>query len=226
MSTAVGAITTRPRPLLVDWAGFICLSLFALALPLGAGHIGVLVLPPMLYELAVAATFLMRGRSRRHLPGITPRIAAYGATFVIPVFMRAASAWAPSLVAAGSRHALLSAGATLWLFGTVIGFWPIWHLRRSFSIEPEARELVTSGPYQLARHPIYAAHILVYTGAWLLRPTLVFGIVLLVWLLLLRVRVGFEEKVLTAAFPEYERYRERVGRFGPRLLRSRVTRAS
>src|SRR5690242_7836328 len=115
MTTSTVPLEGRQRPLFVDWAGFIGMSLFALALPLGAGQIGILVLPPMLYELAVAATFLVRGRPRRHLPGIAPRVAAYGASFLVPAFLRGATAWAPSLVAGASLHVLQSAGAVLWL---------------------------------------------------------------------------------------------------------------
>ena len=36
--------------------------------------------------------------------------------------------------------------------GSVLGLWPLWYLRHSFSLEPEARTLVVAGPYRLARH--------------------------------------------------------------------------
>ena len=58
-----------------------------------------------------------------------------------------------------------------WLYGifsfmTVTTFftvWALWHLRRSFSITTEVRELVVHGPYKWVRHPMYLGEIL--TGA-------------------------------------------------------------
>jgi protein-S-isoprenylcysteine O-methyltransferase Ste14 len=39
----------------------------------------------------------------------------------------------------------------------------------------------------------------------------------LVWLVLLRTRIGYEERVLESVYPEYADYRRKVGMFGPRL---------
>ena len=38
----------------------------------------------MLYEVVVATTFLVRRQPRRTLLGVGPRMAAYGATFLLP----------------------------------------------------------------------------------------------------------------------------------------------
>lgn len=211
----------RPRRTAADWAGFTLLSAFALALPLGAGKPGLLLLPPMLYELLVAATFLVRGRARRTTHGIGPRVAAYGASFLVPVFLWTAARLAPEMIASSRLAPLRSLGTATWLAGTILSFWPVWHLRRSFSIEPAARELATSGPYAYARHPIYGTHTLLYTGTFLLHATPAFAVVLAAWLLLLRVRVRYEERVLRAEYPEYDAYHRRVGAFAPRLAPAR-----
>jgi protein-S-isoprenylcysteine O-methyltransferase Ste14 len=108
-------------------------------------------------------------------------------------------------------------GAALWLFGTLLSFWPIWYMRRSFSIEPAARELATDGPYRVARHPIYATQILMYLGMFLMHATLSFALAMVAWFVVLHVRVGYEEQVLSAEYPEYGRYQSRVGAFWPRL---------
>lgn len=198
-----------------DWVGAAAFGVFALLFPLTAGRFGLLLLPPMLYELTVAITFLLRGRAKRSLHGAGPRAAAYVATFWMPLFFWSALRWAPKLVPMSPPGALRIAGASLWLFGSLIAFWPVWYLRRSFSIEPAARVLRTEGPYRLARHPIYATQILIYTGIFLLRASPVAGLALLVWLGVVRVRIGYEERVLCAEYPEYERYRASVGAFGP-----------
>jgi len=38
-----------------------------------------------------------------------------------------------------------------------------------------------------------------------------------IWLAVLRIRMGYEERVLREEFPEYASYRRRVGALGPRL---------
>lgn len=219
MSAIAATISARARRTAADWVGCAFFCAFAITLPLTSGKSGLLLLPPMLYEVVVAATFLVRGRPRRTLSGVGPRVAAYGATFLLPVFLWVAARWFPTYLASSTLPALRTAGASTWLFGAVLAFWPIWYLRLSFSIEPAARELTTSGPYRIARHPIYSTQILEYTGIWMLHATIPFGVVLVAWFALLRVRVGYEERVLRAEYRAYDLYRQRVGAFGPRLWR-------
>jgi protein-S-isoprenylcysteine O-methyltransferase Ste14 len=202
-----------------DWIGCVSFCAFAAALALSSGNIGLLLLPPMLYELLVAITFLVRCRARRVETRIVPRIAAYAASFLVPVFIWASVRWAPAYVATSESSLLRTIGASSWLFGSLVAFWPIWYMRASFSVEPAAREFASAGPYRLARHPIYATQIFEYVGVWLLHATLQLGIVIAVWFILVRIRVRAEERVMTAEFPEYELYAERVGPFAPRLSR-------
>lgn len=219
MSTTMAAVpAVRPKRSASDWLGCLFFAAFALTLPLTSGTSGLLLLPPMIYEMVVAVTFLMRGRARRSLHGVGPRAAAYGATFLLPIFLWTAQRWAPHLVAVSTVPWFVRAGAGIWLFGSVVGFWPIWYMRHSFSIEPAARELATDGPYRLARHPIYASQILMYVGIFLLHATMVFALALVTWFVVLHVRVEYEERVLNEEYPEYERYRRRVGAFWPRFV--------
>ncbi len=88
------------------------------------------------------------------------------------------------------------------------------NLGKSYSIMPEARRLVTGGPYAVARHPLYAAEIITIIGSaiqfqqpW--AALLAVGVVVL-----LVARSRFEEQVLSEAYPEYAQYRMRVKRFG------------
>jgi protein-S-isoprenylcysteine O-methyltransferase Ste14 len=208
---------TRTSRTTADLVGCVFFCAFAITIPLTSGRSGLLLLPPMLYEVAVAATFLVRDRARRSLLGAAPRLIAYMASFFLPVFIWASTRWAPSLLAMTQSPLMRTAGASLWLFGAVVSFWPIWYMRRSFSIEPAARALATEGPYRIARHPIYATQLLEYVGIWMLHPTAPFAAALVGWLVIVRFRIGYEERVLRDEFPEYESYGRRVGAFGPRL---------
>src|SRR6185437_1986128 len=101
-ATSEKVSTVRPVRSLSDWIGCAFFGAFALTLPLTSGKPGLMLLPPMIYELVVAVTFLIRGRARRSLRGFGPRAAAYGATFLLPVFLWTAQRWAPRLVAMSS----------------------------------------------------------------------------------------------------------------------------
>ena len=191
----------------------------AAGLALDSGKIGLLLVPPMMYELVVAVTFLIRGRARRVESEMIPRVAAYGASFLVPVFMWASVRWAPTYLAASESSLLRTAGASSWLFGSLVAFWPIWYLRGSFSVEPAARAFTSTGPYGFARHPIYATQIFEYVGVWLLHATVQLGALLVVWFALVRIRIRAEERVMSAEFSEYNLYAQRVGPFWPRLRR-------
>jgi protein-S-isoprenylcysteine O-methyltransferase Ste14 len=102
---------------------------------------------------------------------------------------------------------------TVGLAGTV---WALVYLRRSFSILPEARRLVTSGPYAIVRHPLYLFEAM--TGIAATLPTVSWpGLILIaifVGAQLLRMR--WEEEVLALHFgEEYRQYRRRVPKYLP-----------
>jgi len=87
-------------------------------------------------------------------------------------------------------------------------------LGKSFAIMPEARELVTGGPYAYARHPLYTVEIISVTGTAILYQQPWAALLAAGVLTLLVTRSFFEEQVLSAQFPEYAEYRRRVKRFG------------
>ena len=208
------SLTTRQWS---DWLGTAAFAGLAVALFRRAPEFGLLVLPALLQELLIAISFLVRGRSRAGATGWMPRLVAYANSFVIMAFIWVASTGPRDWIGRTEHAGLRSLGTALWLAGAVLSLWPLWYLRRSFSIEPEARTLVTSGPYQYARHPIYAVYLLINLGILLRHLTLPFAAVVAIWVALLLVRIRYEEKVLAEAFPAYREYRRRVAAFGPRL---------
>jgi protein-S-isoprenylcysteine O-methyltransferase Ste14 len=100
--------------------------------------------------------------------------------------------------------------------GLAYSVWGLAYLRRSFSIIPEARRLVTGGPYALSRHPVYLGEITtavgvnLATGGWLTAVAIAYFIACE----LLRIR--WEERILAATFPcDYPAYARRVPRYLP-----------
>jgi protein-S-isoprenylcysteine O-methyltransferase Ste14 len=122
-----------------------------------------------------------------------------------------------------ARQALSLPAAVVLALGLAYTVWALAHLRRSFSILPEARRLVTGGPYALSRHPLYLGETSAAIGYNL--PTVGWPGALLLGVILLAqyVRIGAEESVLRAQFPDrYAEYSRRVPRYLPdprRLLR-------
>jgi protein-S-isoprenylcysteine O-methyltransferase Ste14 len=202
-----------------DWAGFLSFVTLSAFLLWRSGSMGLLLLPILLHEVGISATFLFRGRPRATTQGWRPRAVAFANTFIILGFMTAAAEWRPEWLAPSGSQFLRDAGFLAWAVGATVGLLPLYHLRHSFSIVPQARELVTSGPYALARHPIYALYIVQFCGLWIGHLTVPFTLAIAGYFALLRMRIGYEEAVLTAAFPEYAAYRARVGAFCPRLPR-------
>jgi protein-S-isoprenylcysteine O-methyltransferase Ste14 len=137
------------------------------------------------------------------------------------VFIQATGALQPHLLIRTTDTRMLQVGLVFWSIGLVMSILSLWSLRRAFSIEPAARELVTTGPYRFARHPVYTGYIFNYLGTWCFFPSIPFLVMLIGWFLATLLRVRYEEAVLARAFPrEYEAYRRAVGAFGPRLTLS------
>jgi protein-S-isoprenylcysteine O-methyltransferase Ste14 len=120
------------------------------------------------------------------------------------------------------RESLLLPADILATVGLAYSVWGLAYLRRSFSIIPEARRLVSGGPYSLSRHPVYLGEVVTAIGVNLATagPLSVFAVAYFIACELLRVR--WEERVLEQAFPaEYPDYASRVPRYLPNPFRRR-----
>lgn len=84
------------------------------------------------------------------------------------------------------------------------------YLRRNLSIIPEARRVVTGGPYRIVRHPLYLSEISAALAFVLAAPYLTPTIALAFFIPLQGLRARFEERLLTQALPEYAGYQKRT----------------
>ncbi len=123
-----------------------------------------------------------------------------------------------------ARSGLVLPAALVSAAGLAYTLWSLSFLQRSFSILPEARGLVTGGPYGLSRHPLYLGEAV--AGIGILLPTLSWpgSLLLALFLLSQYIRIRAEERVLEGEFPEYAMYRRRVPRYlpDPRRLLART----
>jgi protein-S-isoprenylcysteine O-methyltransferase Ste14 len=139
--------------------------------------------------------------------GVLPRVVAFGGTFSLT----ALALFDPV------PHSLPVAIASLVFMcvGYAFACYTLVHLGRSLSMMAEARKLVTSGPYAIVRHPLYAAEAIASFGLLLQYLSIetvalwLFHLALQLW------RITYEEKILCQTFPEYADYSLRVSRLLP-----------
>ena len=120
----------------------------------------------------------------------------------------------------------------LWLRWTGMGIalagfallqWAQITLGRSWSDAPrmmKEQALITSGPYQFIRHPIYTAFILILGSTLLISANWLIG---LTWagmtILDIASRIGFEESLMVEYFgDQYREYMKKTGRLLPKVL--------
>jgi protein-S-isoprenylcysteine O-methyltransferase Ste14 len=171
-----------------------------------------------LFSLSAAAAFdlllvymlLVRDKPVLKSKGVLPRVFGFIGTF--------AGVGILQLPVAALGHGMQIVAAILVGVGSLGSFFVLWRLGKSFSIMPEARTLVTGGPYAHVRHPLYGVEMItiIGTAVQFAQPWAALIAVLVVALLV--VRSHYEEGVLEAAYPEYAAYRAKTKRFIPGVI--------
>ncbi len=151
--------------------------------------------------------YAVRTIPQRGAMGLFPRLAAVAGTFSSLGFLLLP----PEELSDG----LYLASLLLLLAGIIFAIWALIFLGRSISLLPEARRLVTSGPYALVRHPLYLGEMVAVTGIALQRFS-PWALLLLVlgWAFQIQ-RMKYEERVMSQSFPEYADYMARTARLVP-----------
>jgi protein-S-isoprenylcysteine O-methyltransferase Ste14 len=140
---------------------------------------------------------------------------------VFVAFTGTFSAIGASFLPGGGRHEwLVLPGDILATAGLAYAVWGLAFLRRSFSIIPEARRLVTGGPYAFSRHPVYLGEIVTAIGINMATAGWLSALAVVYFVICELLRMNWEEGVLARAFPsEYPAYAARVPRYAPNPLK-------
>lgn len=160
-----------------------------------------------LFYTIIFVSMLLRpepvSRAKRLWPAILALSGSYGAWFI------------PLLPQGPADAGLKTASALILFVAEMLMIITLLRLGRSFSLLPQARKLVTGGPYAVVRHPLYLAEETAIAGillqyAWFAAlPFFALHAAIQVW------RMLIEEAVLQETFPEYALYARQTPRFLP-----------
>jgi len=149
------------------------------------------------FYMLSALLILTRAPAKAQAEGLWPRVAAFVGTYL---------PWTISFFGKTDQALPNLASTAFVLTGIIMMLVTIRHLGRSFSLVPQARSVVQTGPYRWIKHPLYLAEEIAIVGAVLqyLTPVTVFILVLHIGVQVCRIR--YEEDLLRRNCPEYSSY--------------------
>ncbi len=107
------------------------------------------------------------------------------------------------------------------IIGVLIALLALIQLNKNLSPFPTPKsegKLIRTGLYKLVRHPIYSG-ILIGLGGFAVFTSSGYRVIICLGLyLLFKVKTEYEEKLLVKKFPEYGVYREKTGKFFPKIF--------
>jgi protein-S-isoprenylcysteine O-methyltransferase Ste14 len=170
------------------------------------------VLAALAFLLLTVGVTIFRFKPIRSAEGWQPRFSAFMGSFLTLSLI--------TLPRVDAGPAWQATSILTIIVGGLLSAWVLTWLGRSFSVTPQARSLVTAGPYSVVRHPLYLCEEFTVIGVMMLylSPVAVL-IVMTQWIFQLR-RMDNEERVLRSVFPEYAAYAARTPKIIPGKFRA------
>lgn len=170
---------------------------------------------------AAATVFRRREEGLVLTAGIALSFLAYVVAVVAWLLNPASMAWSAVAIPAGLRWT----GTIPLILGACAIVQAQRHLGRNITISISTKvehALVTTGPYGWVRHPLYSAGMVESAGVGLLTANWFIVLTAALFWMLIAYRTPMEERKLLDRFgDDYRNYIRRVGRFVPRLTKSR-----
>ena len=120
----------------------------------------------------------------------------------------------------GSRSNNISIAVTIIIgLSIVIAFWAIFTMQKSklkiFPAPSADAILITNGPYQYIRHPMYTSVLLCCFGFLMIYFNLARTLIFLILLIDLLIKLHWEEAMLKSKFKGYQKYCENTNKLLP-----------
>jgi protein-S-isoprenylcysteine O-methyltransferase Ste14 len=159
------------------------------------------------FTLVLTLLMVIRRQPLGKASGFYPRFAAVAGTFlsisIVVLPPRDLPSWA------------LVVSTLMIVGGIAYALYAVLSLGRSLSMLPEARRLVTSGPYNMIRHPVYLGEAFALAGVTI-QFVSYWALAMFVLQCVFQLeRMRYEELVLSRAFPEYKDYAAHTARLVP-----------
>ncbi len=149
------------------------------------------------FYLLLALLIMTRPPAKAQAQGLLPRIAAFVGTYM---------PWTITFFGKTDQALPNLASTACVLIGLIMMLVTIRHLGRSFSLVPQARSVVQTGPYRWIKHPLYFSEEIATVGVVLQYLTPVTAIVLVLHIGIQVCRILYEEDLLRRTCPEYSSY--------------------
>ena len=149
------------------------------------------------FYVLLALLTIRRSPAKAQADGLLPRIAAFVGTYM---------PWTIAFFGKTDQALPNLASTACVLIGMIMMLVTIRHLGRSFSLVPQARNVVQTGPYRWIKHPLYLAEEIAVLGVVLRNPTPLTAVLLVLHIGVQICRIYYEEDLLRRNCPEYSSY--------------------
>lgn len=149
------------------------------------------------FYVLLALLTITRSPAKAQADGVLPRIAAFVGTYM---------PWTIAFFGKTDQALPNLASTACVLIGMIMMLITIRHLGRSFSLVPQARNVVQTGPYRWIKHPLYLAEEIAVLGVVLRNPTPLTAFLLVLHIGVQVCRILYEEDLLRRNCPEYSSY--------------------
>ena len=149
------------------------------------------------FYMLLALLIMTRSPAKAQAEGLLPRIAAFVGSYM---------PWTIAFFGKTDQALPNLASTACVLIGMIMMLVTIRHLGRSFSLVPQARNVVQTGPYRWIKHPLYLAEEIVVLGVVLRNLTPLTAVLLVLHIGVQICRIYYEEDLLRRNCPEYSSY--------------------
>jgi protein-S-isoprenylcysteine O-methyltransferase Ste14 len=149
------------------------------------------------YYMLLALLIMTRPPAKAKADGPLPRIAAFVGTYLpwTIIFLGKTDQALPNVVSTACL-----------LIGIIMMLVTIRHLGSSFSLVPQVRSVVQTGPYRWIKHPLYLSEEIAIVGVVLQHLTTMAVVVMILHIAVQVWRIFYEEDLLRRTCPEYSSY--------------------